>query len=416
MRNVKLWTVMLGLGKVIIESVYFDEGSTALIVAVRLRKGKKRCGICGKRSPGYDNGEGLRRWRTLDVGKMKSYVETVALRVTCHDHGPTVIQFPFARHDAGHTYSFDDMIAWVATHTSKTATCQLFRIAWRTVGKVITRVVRDADAGTNRLAHLTRIGIDEISYTKGHNYLTVVIDHDRKRLVWVGVGRTKNTLRGFFDLLGEERSKEISLVSADGASWIDTVVKERCPNAKLCIDPFHVVKWCQEALDDVRKDLSNTARKEGQRSVAHDIKGARYALLKNPDTLTDRQKTKLSEIQKLYEPLYRGYLLKEELRHVFVLKGAEGIDHLTEWLDWSCRSRIPQFVELSRKIRRHKEGIEDALRYGLSNGLVESTNTKIRLLMRMAFGFRSTDALIAMIQLALGGLCPPLPHTLLSAS
>jgi len=143
--------------------------------------------------------------------------------------------------------------------------------------------------------------------------------------------------------------------------------------------------------------------------LANELKGCRYALWKNPQNLTGRQKAKLARVAEINNALYRAYLLKEELRLVIRLKGEEAIKLLAHWLNWASHCRIEAFVELARKVRRHRTAIEAALRSGTSNALVESTNTKIRVLTRVAFGFRSPDALIAMAMLAVGGVCPDLP-------
>lgn len=142
---------------------------------------------------------------------------------------------------------------------------------------------------------------------------------------------------------------------------------------------------------------------------ARDLKGARYALWKNPENLTDRQQAKLAWVAKVNHQLYRAYLLKEQLREVFVLKGQAGKQLLDRWLSWARRCRIPAFVELAQRIVKHRDAIDATLEHRLSNGLVESTNTKIRLLTRMAFGFKSPEAMIALAMLNLGGYCPPLP-------
>jgi transposase len=125
----------------------------------------------------------------------------------------------------------------------------LMRIAWRTVGAIVARVWADVDAREDRLNGLLRIGIDEISYKRGHRYLTVVVDHDSGRLVWAAPGRDRATLRLFFDQLGPQRTAAITHVSADQADWIAEIVSERCPTAVQCADAFHVVKWATEALD-----------------------------------------------------------------------------------------------------------------------------------------------------------------------
>jgi transposase len=148
----------------------------------------------------------------------------------------------------------------LAAQSSKSTVTELMRIAWRTVGSIITRVWADIDAQHDRFAGLRRIGIDEISYKKGYKYLMVVVDQGTRRLVWAAPGRTSATVSQFFDLLGPERCVQITQVSADGADFIDTIVAERCPDAVRVADPFHVVKWAGDALDEVRRGAWNDAR------------------------------------------------------------------------------------------------------------------------------------------------------------
>jgi transposase len=433
---VRLWRGLLAVDqRTVIEEIEFEEhdadgdGDTLVVARVRPRSGvSRRCGRCGRRAPWYDRGEGTRRWRGLDWGTVQVVLEADAPRVNCPEHGPTVIAVPWARHRAGHTLAFDATVAWLAVACSKTAVCELMRIAWRTVGAVVARVWADTENTVDRFAGLRRIGIDEISYKRHHKYLTVVVDHDTGRLLWAAPGRDKATLRGFFDALGDQRAAQITHVSADAAEWIAAVITERCPAAVLCADPFHVVAWATEALDTERRRAWNDARalartepRRGRGRPARDaaprpaqerarrLKGARYALWKNPEDLTESQNAKLAWIAKTDPRLHRAYLLKEGLRHVFTVKGEEGKQALDRWISWARRCRIPAFVELARKIVKHRHSIDAALEHGLSQGLIESTNTKIRLLTRIAFGFRSPEALIALAMLALGGHRPALP-------
>jgi transposase len=283
------------------------------------------------------------------------------------------------------------------------------RIAWRSVGAIITRVVADSRAVKDPFEGLERIGLEEMSYKRGHRYILVAVDHDSGRLIWAAPGRDKKTLREFFDLLGPERCGRIRLVSADAAEWIRTVVAERCENATLCIDAFHIVGWATEALDKVRRDVWNEARKAGMTEHAKELKGCRYALWKNPEDLTARQKSRLAFIAKVNSQLFRAYLMKEQLREVIRVKGVLSLTMLEAWLTWAQRSRTPAFVELGRKIRKNLPGIEAAMLHKLSNAIVESTNTKLRVLTRMAYGFASPDALIALALLDRGGYCPQLP-------
>jgi transposase len=407
-RNKSVWERACGLTRTVVEDVWFDDIARAVVVSVRpVAKARSRCGRCCRRSPRYDNGEGRRRWRALDLGTTKVFLEADAPRVRCREHGVIVAAVPWARHGAGHTRDFDDLAAWLAVRTSKSAVMELLRVAWRTVGSIVTRVNADIDATVDRLDGLRRIGIDEISYKRGHRYLIVVVDHDTGHLVWAGPGRNDAALHVFFDELGTERAALLTHVSADMADWIARVVTQRAPNAIRSADPFHVVAWAIDALDIERRRAWNHAKgRHSTRNVgrphsratgdAKHIAQARYALWKNPGDLTGRQRHQLDWIAKTDQRLWRAYLLKEGLRYVFAVKGDEGKQALDRWTSWARRSRIPSFVHLQRKIAIHREAIDAALDTGLSQGLVESTNTKIRLLTRIAFGFHGHQPLVAL--------------------
>jgi len=407
-RTARVWSRLLGLGAVVVEGVDFDGEGVVVLARPRWQQ-RDRCGVCGRRSPGFDLGRGRRRWRALDLGTTLAYVEADAPRVRCREHGVVVCAVPWARHGSRFTRSFEDQAAWLAVQCSKKAVAELLRIAWRTVGAICERVAAEAQHDVELLDGLRRIGIDEISHRKGQRYLTVVVDHHSGRLVWAAAGRDRATVEAFLDALGPERCARLELVSCDMASWISGPIAERCPGAVRCVDPFHVVQLATDALDEIRREVWNEARKAGQTAVARDLKGARFALWKNPENLTRRQKTKLSTVQQTNQRLYRAYLLKEQLREIYRVPVEHAGALLDAWLQWARRSRLESFVKLARTITEQRPGIEAAIENGLSNARVEAINTNIRLITRRAFGFHSPDALIALAMLTLGGLCPPLP-------
>ncbi len=334
-----VWLQILGVVDSVLEGLT-EEPDGSLVAHVRPnRRQRHRCGICGRRSPRYDQGEGRRRWRGLDVGFTRFFVEAAAPRVTCREHGVVVAQVPWARHRSRYLRAFEDQVAWLATQCSQKACSELMRLDWQTVGRIITRVVDEASRSHDRLDGLQRIGIDEISWRRGQRYLTLVVDHVSGRLVWAAEGRSRKVVDSFFERLGQERCAQLTHVSSDGAEWILVPVEEHCPNATICLDPFHVVQWATSALDKVRREIWNQIRRSGHKADASELKGSRWVLLKNAQDLTPHQAAKLAVVAKLNAPLYRAYLLKEQLRMVFHVGYDEAIRSLERWLRSARRCR-----------------------------------------------------------------------------
>lgn len=412
MSQLRVWKRLLGVEHTVVERVELDgEGAgEALVVAVRpTRSRRSRCSRCEKRCPGYDQGEGRRRWRAPDVGLIVCHLEADAPRVRCQEHGVVVAAVPWARAGARHTTAFEDTCAWLCAHAPASVVATYLRVAWRTVTAIVTRVVADRAGKTDRLDGLRRIGIDEIAHRKGQRYITVVICHETGRIVWAHEGRNQETMRLFFDELGKRRSWKLTHVSADGAEWIHTVVAERAMNARICLDPFHIAQWATKAVDEVRRQLAGELRVAGRADEAKSLNHSRWALLHNNYALSVDQRAKLATIAVTNKGLYRAYLLKEELIGLVRLKGYAGHVLLKKWLSWAKRCRLEPFVKLARTIEHYKPYLENTLNCGLSNARSEATNVHLRVLTRRSYGFHSAEALIAMAMLTRGGLCPDLP-------
>ena len=233
----------------------------------------------------------------------------------------------------------------------------------------------------------------------------VVVNHDSGRLAWAAEGRSQGTVRAFFDALGPERAARLAEVFADGAEWIHDVIRERAPQARICLDSYHAVAWANKALEKVRRRLAAELAATGQA----ELKDTRWAVIKNPADLTSGQKTTIAVLARINSPLYRAYMMKEQLRETFRAGAARGKVLLAGLISWCTRSRIPEFVALGRTLRRFRDLIWNTLETGTTNARVEATNTHLRALTKRAYGFHSPDALIAMAALTRGGLCPPLP-------
>ena len=262
----------------------------------------------------------------------------------------------------------------------KTTITKLLRISWEAVAKIVIDVVAD-QLTSARLHDLYRIGVDEVSYRKGHRYLTVVADHDRQgTVVWAGEGRGAATLNSFFDELGDQGCAALGAVSMDMGPAFKKSTAERAPQARQCVDPFHVVQLANQAIDRTRRDHWNAARRprrgrgrprpdaaSAARIQSRWVKHTRWALVKDPDALSDDQLDVLHELRRERSPLYRCWQVKEGLRDLFRLRHPKQAPrHLAWWLAWASRSRIRAFVSLAATIRANLERILAAVEPGLS--------------------------------------------------
>jgi len=383
-------------------------GGEGVIVTVRLRRRRLVCSGCGQVG-GTLHDRRVKRWRHLNLGASRCVVECELRRVWCRDCGPRLEAVPWARPGSGYTRDFEDLVAFLAQQMAKTPIARLLRIAWDSVGRIVERVVAD-HLDDRRLHRLVAIGCDEISYRKGQRYLTCVADHQAGRIIWARPGRNAATLQAFFDELGE-RKGSIRAVSIDMSAGYENAIRAAVPDAEVCFDPFHVVKLANEAVNEIRRADWNAHGKSNTRSGKW-LKGVRWALLKAPERLTDRQAAKLAEVQHANRGLYRAYLLKEELRALYHLPDPSlAAEHLKAWLAWASRSKLKPFVKLACTIRRYRDGILAAIRLGLTNARLEGLNSKVRLISHRSFGFHGPDPLIALIYLCAGGVVIDPPFT-----
>jgi transposase len=257
---------LLRIDRIVIEDVWFEDVKEEEIFVIGVRpisREQNRCPICGRRCPGYDSSEKWRRWRSLDFGSLRVYISAAATRIRCPEHGVLVVKAPWARHDSDYTYDFETAVTWLTLHATTQDVAEYFRIGWHTVGSIAQRVQESLEEEQpSRFDNLEEIGIDETSYKKGHKYMTVVVNHKTGHLIWAKKGYGKVVLSEFFEGLTEEQRAKIKYVTADGAGWIADCIKDYCPNAERCIDPFHVVSWANDCLDEVRKATVRKAKKD----------------------------------------------------------------------------------------------------------------------------------------------------------
>lgn len=402
MRITSLLRKLLGIKHMIVEGAAAKGGG--LVIDVRPSWRTPRCSGCGRRRGGYDRLP-ARHWRHLDFGAVRVLLRYALRRVQCRCCGVVVEQVPWSEHvDSRFTADFEDQVAYLAQRCDKTSIGCTFRIAWETVGRIISRVV-ERKRPEAPLADLECIGVDELSYRKQHHYVTLVTDHQRQRIVWGKEGKSAKTLLSFFEQLGPEGCKRIKAVTIDMSQAYINAVKEAVPNAQVVFDRFHVQALVSAAVDQTRREEWQRLRQLADKEVAATIKHTRWALLKNPWNLTPKEQARLSSLQQSNSPLYRAYLLKESFAEILDRLQPNVVkDKLESWLAWASRSRLPAFIRVGRTIREHLDDIVAYVRWRLTNGLTEGLNNKARLATRRAYGFHSAAAVIAMIMLCCTGL------------
>ncbi|MGH2801360.1 MAG: ISL3 family transposase, partial [Thermoleophilaceae bacterium] len=396
MRVTTAFKHLLRLPGVHVRAVGFEPGR--VVVSVVLRRRRLRCPLCQFSTPWrYDRRDVDSVWRHLDLGSWELEVRARLRRLSCPSHGVRTEGVPFARHGSGFTADFEALAAWLATRMDQTAVRRLLRVAWVSVGAICERVSA-AELDPARLDQLFEIGVDEVSWRKHHRYLTLVSDHRRGKVVWGAEGRESATADAFFAELGAARAAKLEAVSMDMSAGYEKSVQTAAPQAVVCFDAFHVVALGTRALDQVRRSTWNELRALDQ-TRAKLFKGARWALLKNPEDLSDEQATQLRRFRRRGGALWRAYTLKEALRAIFAgdLDQAEAAALLDRFCSKAQRSLLRPFAKLARTLRRHREGILAAIRLGLSNARHEALNNKVRLIIRRAYGFHSAKAALALV-------------------
>jgi transposase len=400
---------ILALPGAVVASVEFtDEG-----LVLGLRRSRRRMLVCpcGRKTWARYDGT-RRRWRHLDFGATRVFVQADLFRVDCRGcQRVRTEQVPWARPGARHTRDFEDVVGWLAQRTDKTTVSRLLRCSWEAVDNIAKRLVRE-HLNDTRLDNLYRIGVDEISYKRGHRYLTIVADHDSGKVVWATKDRSKEAFHAFFDALGEDRAAAIEAITLDAASAYGTVARLRAPQATLCIDPFHVIQWCNEALDTFYRALPGPGPEQlpNRHFTIRSWRRMRFALRTGAENLDDAKRALVNSMRRLNYRLFRAWELKEMLRELYrSVHPDAATTYLKRWCYSAERSKITTFAILARRIRRHSDAIIAAIQLGLSNSRLEGINAKVRVIQRRGYGHPTPDSLIAMIHLCLGGIEITLP-------
>jgi len=352
----------------------------------RLPHRQLRCGVCGQATGAVAAARrAARRWRDLSCRDHPLWLAYAPHRVRCATCGLRVERIPWAEPWQRVTVALGRAVATLARALPWAAVAAHFRLNWKTVAAVVEGAVLWGLAH-RRWRPLHVLGIDEVSRRKGQQYLTLVYDLERRRVVWVGKDRDEATLNGFFAWLGPRRQRAIRVVCCDMWAAYLAALRQHVAQATVVFDRFHLSQHLSRAVDDVRRQtwrqLAGPARGE--------FKATRFLWLKNPENLTRAEHTRLSALLKLNAPIVKAYLLKEDLRRFWTYRStAWAAGHLKQWLWRASHSRLAPFKKLAGMVRNHQDGILAWTRIRVTNGALEGMNNKVKVISHRAFGFRT---------------------------
>ena len=428
MRVATAFSRLLCLPGVWVRNVRFEPDRVRVEVALRRRR--LVCPECGYSCRARkDTRPEDTVWRHLDLGVWRLEVHCRRRRLWCPQHGARTEGVPFARPGSEFTRDFESLVAWLMTRVDKSTVKRMLRIDWDTVGRIVKRVCDD-ELDPARLDGLFDIGIDEVSWKRQHNYLTLVADHQRGKIVWGTDGAGEKAADRFFEELDPEitaaappdaeprepvvgeRAAQLRAISLDMGHGYAASARKHAPQAAICIDPYHVVALANQALDEVRRGYWNELRASGDQQAARRFKDARWSLLKKPEKLTDQQATTLARIRAAGGEVWRAYELKEATRGIFAPNlNVDDVEVLIDrLLSRLARSRLEPFIRYAKTLRKHRDGILAAIRLGINQGRTEALNNKVRLITRRAYGFHSAKAALALVLLTCGPITLHLPH------
>lgn len=374
--------------------VQIEEGEKHLIARVERIEGRHLfCGVCGLKTSHTCGRLKERRWRDLTIRDKPLNLVYVPYRVKCPVCGVRVEKVPWAPRWSRVTTDLARSIALLARKMSWKEVAEYFDLDWKVVAAIVRRAVAEG-LQRRKWKPLHVIGVDEVSRKKGHQYLTLVYDLERKRLIWVGKDRKEETMNEFFQWLGKRKARSIRAVCCDMWAPYLKSIRSHLPQAEVLFDRFHIVQHLNRALDEIRRE--EVRRLKWDETV--DLKKTRYILLKNPWNLNPKEKRRLSHLVKLNLRVVRGYLLKESFQKFWdYISSGWAEKHLKHWLWWASHSRLEPMKEFARMIRRHLDGILAWTKLRVSNGALEGMNNKVKLVSHRAFGFRNVDNYIANI-------------------
>lgn len=381
---------------------------TLVVDMVPRKNGRAICSGCGGSAKGYDRSHQARLFSFVPLWGYPVYLRYVMRRVDCADCGVKVEQVPWSEGKSPRTRVYEVFLAKWARRLSWKEVANIFQTSWEQVYRSVESVVSYGLAHRS-LDNIEAIGVDEVQYRRGHQYLTVVyqLDSGCRRLLYVAKKRTARSLLGFFRSLGKTRCGELKFVCSDMWRPYLKVIKKKVPQALHILDRFHIVALLNKAVDEVRRQEAGRLKQAGYEEI---LTHSRYCFLKNESNLTEKQQLKLTELLQYDLKSVRAYLLKESFQAFWHYRSPYWAEwFLQKWCARAMRSQLAPVKKFVKTVRRHQPLMMNWFKAKkiLSSGIVEGLNRKINLVTRKAYGFRSYDVLKIALFHTMGDLPEP---------
>ena len=393
------------------ENLESIDGKLSLVVEIEPRKnGQATCSDCGKKAPGYDRTSQTRLFEFIPIWGYPVFFRYRKRRVNCPTCGIRVEQVPWSDGKQRLTRVYQQFLAKWATRMSWAEVARSFQTTWDHVYRSVKSVV-EYGLSHRRLSGIKAIGVDEIQFGKGHQYLTLVyqLDEGHKRLLHIAPKRTVKSLLSFFRLIGRDGCESIEYVCSDMWKAYLKVIRKKLPNALHILDRFHIVAMLNKAVDEVRRNEAKQLKAQGYESVLDHTK---YCFLKNEHNLTDKQALKLKDVLTYDLKSVRAYLLKESFQLFWRYNSPYWANwFLKKWCTRAMRSKLEPIKKFVKTVRRHENLMMNwfKAKKAYSSGTVEGLNRKVNLVTRKAYGYKSYDVMTIALYHTMGQL--PVPET-----
>lgn len=404
MRDKDLYEGILGLEwpwRVV--NVELDTGGREVRVEIENEQKRLPCPICAVECTRHDSRH--RRWRHLDTCQFQTILEAAIPRVKCPRHGIKQVLVPWADRGSRFTAMFEMLVVAWLQEASITAVAELFGLSWTVIDGIMKRAVhrgvkRRGLEGRELPKHL---GIDETSFQKRHEYVTVVCDQEKGHVVHVADGRSATAVEEYLSGFGQEVRAEVETVAMDMWQAYINAVDGFIPGSekKICFDKFHMAQHLGNAVDKVRREEHRRLTGQGDAT----LKGTRHLWLTNPENLTRDRLQELETLRRVVNKTARAWALKETAMDAWRYRSRHWARKvLKRWYNWAIRSRLEPMRKVARMIKRRMEGLVNAIYHGVTNARAEGINSRIQWIKYTARGFRNRERFRRAIHFHLGGL------------